>query len=369
MGARVVFTGGGSGGHVFPGIAIIERLKSKRPDVEIFWIGSGAKMEREIVGRFGIAYHAIPSGKLRRYLSFRNVIDVFKIIAGIAASVRLLRRLRPALVFSKGGYVSVPPVLAARVLHIPVFTHDSDVDPGLATRINSRFAERIFVAYEESRAFFPASRQGAIVVSGNPIRAEIMAGDAARGRKFVGAAQGKPMLLVLGGSLGAQQVNELIRKSSELLQQYYHIAHQTGPTGSAPTAAQSNFTVDFLASEYSDVLAAADLVVARAGGGTLWEIAARGKPSILIPLDTSSSRGDQLKNARRFEEHGAAIVLEGKDATAGSLSAHARRLAEDPEERARIGAAAHQLASIDAAECIADAILERVGEADGHCSA
>lgn len=368
MATRIVFAGGGSGGHVFPGIAIIERLISKRPGLEVSWIGSGAKMERQILKRFDIDYHAIPSGKLRRYFSFRNFLDFFKTLAGIAASLLLLRALRPALLFSKGGYVSVPPVLAARILHIPVFAHDSDVDPGLATRINSHFAERIFVAYEESRAFFPASRQSAIVVSGNPIRAEITRGNAERGRKFVGASNGKPMLLVLGGSLGARQVNELIRESSSSLRRYYHIAHQTGAEDAVSPTGQDHFVVDFFGSEYPDVLAAADLVVARAGGGTVWEIAAQGKPAILIPLDTSSSRGDQLKNARRLEKYGAAIVLEGDDATAASLSAHARRLAENPDERDRMGVAAHRLASVDAAECIAAAIAQRVGEIDGHCS-
>jgi len=372
MGTTVVFTGGGSGGLVFPGIAVIERLKAARPDFDICWIGSGAQVEREIVARFDIPFYPIPSGKLRRYLSVWNFFDLFKIVAGLVSACILLLRLRPALVFSKGGYVSVPPVVAARLLGIPVYTHDSDVDPGLATKINARFAEKIFVAYQESCNYFPLPLRKSVVVVGNPVRTEILSGDGARGKSYVGAPHGKLLLLVLGGSLGARQVNELADAAYDSLSRDYFIVHQTGSAAGAigidagrNAAKGGRFSTEFLAAEYADVLAAADLVVSRAGGGTLWEIASMGKPSILIPLDTGSSRGDQLRNAERFEKGGASVVLAGPLATPANLAAEAGRLARHPVELLHMGAIAKEMARTDAAGEIARMITERIGGAHG----
>ena len=365
MSRVVVFTGGGTGGHVFPGIAVIEKLKALQPSLEVVWIGSNSPLERDIVGRFGIRYLTIPSGKLRRYLSFRNFLDLFKILGGIIKSFFLLLRLKPPLVFSKGGFVSVPPVVAAGLLGIPVFTHESDFDPGLATKINARFAERIYVAYEESRKFYPGAGDSTVQVSGNPVRKEIFTGSAEHGRELVGAARDKRLLLlVLGGSQGAQQVNELVEESLPALLEDYYVVHQTGKGGFSPSEREGVYRTAFFANEYPDVLAAADLVVGRAGAGTLWELAAAGKPSVLVPL-SSFSRGDQVRNAGQFAAKGAAIVLEGESATSARLVEHCRRLARDPEALVAMGRSARGLFRVDADGYIADEIVKRIGAEHG----
>lgn len=366
MRSVVVFTGGGSGGHIFPGLAVLEKLRQQMPELETVWFGSGSPMEREIVTRFGIRFVAVPSGKLRRYFSLRNLVDLFKIASGFVVSLVRLSRLRPALLFSKGGFVSVPPVVAARVLGIPVFTHESDVDPGLATRINTRFAERIFVAYEESRRYFPAHRAKSIVVSGNPVRDEVFAGNAERGRRLVGARGDRPLLLVLGGSQGARQVNRLVAGALDALLEDYDVVHQMGEAGYEEATRAGLFRVGFFADEYPDVLAAADLVVGRSGAGTLWELAACGKASILVPL-VRYTRGDQLRNAERFASCGAAIVLD--DPTPEALAAHAKRLAREPDELAAMGRAAQAIFRSDAAGLIAAEISRRIGAGDAYSPA
>ncbi len=365
MSRVVVFTGGGTGGHVFPGIAVIEKLKALEPSLEVVWIGSNSALERDIVGRFGIRYLTIPSGKLRRYLSLRNFLDLFKILGGIIKSFALLLRLKPPIVFSKGGFVSVPPVVAAGLLGIPVFTHESDFDPGLATKINARFAERVFVAYEESKKFYPAAKQSAVRVSGNPVRREIFNGSAVRGRKLVGADHdGRLLLLVLGGSQGAQQVNDLVEAGLDGLLEDFFVVHQTGKAGFTRSDREGLYRTAFFTEEYPDVLAAADLVVGRAGAGTLWELAAAGKPSILIPL-ASFSRGDQVRNAHQFKAQGAAFVLEGESVGSAELVERCRRLAHDRTVLVEMGRAAKQLFRVDADGYIADEIVKRIGVEHG----
>ncbi len=368
MSRLVVFTGGGTGGHVFPGIAVIEKLRQLEPSIEVVWIGSSLPLERGIVDRFGVRFVPIPSGKLRRYVSLRNVVDLFKIVGGLVKALWLLRRLHPPLLFSKGGYVSVPPVAAAHLLGIPVFTHESDVDPGLATRMNARFAERIFVAYEESRKFFPAGRADSVIVSGNPVRTEIFSGRAQRGRGRLGAPTGRPILLVLGGSQGAHQINGLVSESIvELLKQFF-VVHQMGDLEYRKSEREGLFTVGFFAEEYPDILAAADLVLARSGAGTLWELAALGKPSILVPL-ARFSRGDQLRNAEQFAARGAAVVLTGEQATGPELIAVAGRLVREPGQLEAMAKAARSIYRDDAAGFIAQQIIKRIGEVDANSPA
>lgn len=369
MSGTIVFTGGGSGGHVFPGLAIAEYLKT-RWDGRIVWIGSGKEMERRIVERWGLPFYGIPSGKLRRYFSLRNVADVFLTAAGVFAALALLRRLKPALLFSKGGYVSVPPVVAAKLLGIPVFTHESDLDPGLATKINARFADRIFVAYEETASYFRGD--AAVMVSGNPVRAEIYRGDRTRGRTLLGVPDRVPVLLVLGGSQGSLEVNTVVREALPELTARFFVIHQTGETDSAAQTVsgadrtgsgwdRSRYRAEpFLTEEYPDILAAADLVVSRSGAGTLWELAATGTPSILVPLGGASSRGDQVRNARLFEKLGAAAVLEDSERTGHGLTAGIERLLENGTLN-RMREAALVIGRIRAAETIGEEILKTVG--------
>jgi UDP-N-acetylglucosamine--N-acetylmuramyl-(pentapeptide) pyrophosphoryl-undecaprenol N-acetylglucosamine transferase len=369
MSGTIVFTGGGSGGHVFPGLAVAEYLKTKW-DGEIVWIGSGKKIERSIVERWGLRFYSIPSGKLRRYFSLRNAADVFLTAAGLFAALALLRRLKPALLFSKGGYVSVPPVVAARLLGIPVFTHESDLDPGLATKINARFANRIFVAYEESTAFFRSG--AAVTVSGNPVRAEIYRGDRERGRALLGVPDGVPVLLALGGSQGSLEVNTMVREALPALTERFFVVHQTGETDAVPAVpvpARSDPEFDrrmyraepFITDEYPDILAAADLVVSRSGAGTLWELAATGTPSILVPLGGASSRGDQVRNAKLFEKLGAAAVLGDDERTGRGLTAAIDRLTGATGTLSAMREAALRIGRARAAETIGEEILKTVG--------
>lgn len=310
-----MFTGGGTAGHVYPFEGIIHRLQ-KQSNISLGWIGSSCGMEKNIVAGWGIPFFGIPSGKLRRYFSLRNLSDVFKICAGIMRSIFIMIRLKPLMLFSKGGYVSVPPVIAARLTGVPVITHESDFDPGLATRINSRFAERILVSYEESKRFFSPRFRSRIMVSGNPVRDFILRGNADKGRNFLGIGKEEPLLLVLGGSQGAAEINHYVAENLDYLTKDFYVVHQMGLKEYRSRAHENYHPVPFLHEEYADILAAADLVVGRSGASTVWEIAAAGKRALLVPLLTGASRGDQLKNARYFARYGGISVLAQSERTA-----------------------------------------------------
>lgn len=351
----IVFTGGGTGGHIFPGIAVAEVLQ-KETRVPIIWIGSNNGADRTYVRSAGIPFYGIPAGKLRRYFSIQNMLDVFKIIGGFFASLIILIRLKPDFVFSKGGFVSVPPCAAARFLHIPVITHECDFSPGLATKINTRFASGIFVSYAKTAAFFPDAVQKKITVTGNPVRMRFYSADAAAGKAFVQYTGDKPLLFVQGGSLGALQINLLIEQSILFLAEHFFVVHQTGAQHLAhgerikkqleqerPDLSAFYRPFPFIGEQMPDVLAAADLVMARAGANTIWEAAAAGKPLLLLPLKKGSSRGDQIENASFFAEQGAAVVLSSDEATASTLCEQLTRFLNLPEE---LQAMAHASAAL-----------------------
>ena len=357
----IAFTGGGTGGHIYPGLAIASRLKESC-SCRVFWIGSASGMDRAIVERAGLEFFGISSGKLRRYFSFKNFLDIFRVLAGFFAALGILRRERPALLFSKGGFVSVPPCAAAAFLKIPVFTHESDLSPGLATRINARFAERIFVPYEKSAAFFKAAEGEKVRVSGNPIRAEFAAADAARGRSFLGLGPEERILLVLGGSLGSAEINSLVKACLPELTRHYTVVHQYGEgnDGGLPAAAARYRPYASFKEEIPDVIAAAELVLCRSGAGTIWECKYLAKPMVLIPLRGSGTRGDQVENARLFQEAGAAICLDDEASLrAENLSALITSLAEDPQRRRAMGEA--KIGEGDAASYITEEIINRIG--------
>ncbi|MDR2102559.1 MAG: undecaprenyldiphospho-muramoylpentapeptide beta-N-acetylglucosaminyltransferase [Treponema sp.] len=358
----IAFTGGGSGGHIYPGLAAAFYIK-KQIACRIFWIGSDAEKFRSAVEKAGFEFFGIPAGKLRRRFSLQNFADLFKVAAGFFAARRILKREKPALLFSKGGFVSVPPCAAAASLGIPVFTHESDLSPGLATKINIRFAKRIFVPYEEALAFFPPSFRGRITVSGNPIRPEFRGADPAKGRAFLGAAGEDRILLVLGGSQGAREVNELVRGSLPKLTELFFVVHQTGPLNDwelKPTDRYKPYP--FIQEELPHVIAAADIVMGRSGAGTLWENAALGRPMVLIPLSGSGTRGDQVENARYFERAGAAAVLLGKAASPENLIQLLAALAGDETRRKAMAAASARIGARDGAALIAGAVIEALGE-------
>ncbi|MEW5815722.1 MAG: undecaprenyldiphospho-muramoylpentapeptide beta-N-acetylglucosaminyltransferase [Spirochaetota bacterium] len=352
----IVFTGGGTGGHVFPGLAVIEYLKGKWHG-DITWIGSASGIERKFIEDAGIPFISIPSGKLRRYFSLKNILDIIKVTFGFFAALAVLIKLKPVLVFSKGGYVSVPPVWAAKLLGIPVITHESDLDPGLATRINSLFADLILVSYEETKKYMPPGRLSRISVTGNPVRAEILGGDSEKGRKILGIPPGLPLLLVLGGSQGASQINSLIGQIIGELVKHCYTLHQMGEAGFIKSTDNRYITFAFIQEELPHFIAAADLIVSRAGANSLWEMSVLGKPSILIPL-SGGSRGDQLKNAGVFLRRGAAVVMTG-DVNGENLLKEIVGLLHDGRRLKRMGEQARTIGNTDAAEKITEIIFTK----------
>jgi UDP-N-acetylglucosamine--N-acetylmuramyl-(pentapeptide) pyrophosphoryl-undecaprenol N-acetylglucosamine transferase len=354
----ICFTGGGTGGHVFPGIAVIRELK-KTYSGRIVWIGSNKGMERDIVSSESIPFHGVPCGKLRRYLSVENCLDFFKVIAGFFASVFLLIKEQPLLVFSKGGYVSVPVVAAAGVLRIPVFTHESDFDPGIATRINSIFAEKILTSFVETISFFSEKYKPRIVFTGNPIRTELLNGNAELGKKLAGCPPARKVLLVLGGSQGAKQINDAIRKKIDQLCELSFVIHQTGKKDFIPSTVEGYFAAPFFKEELSDILASASIVVSRAGSNTLWELAALGIPSVLVPL-ASGSRGDQVRNAKVFEKSNASIVVEEGEGLDERLLEIIRKVINNEETLKTMSVEALSLARKEASRMIALMIRNRM---------
>ncbi len=350
----IVVTGGGTGGHVYPVLAVLDEL----PPIRVVWIGSGSQLERRILQGRQLRYYGIPTGKLRRYFSLQNIIDLFKIAAGFLASALILLREKPRLVFSKGGYVSVPPVAAARLLGIPSITHESDLQPGLATRINTRFADRVLVSFPTSDRYFDERVRSKLIQTGNPIRKVLLSGDPQKGRAMFGCPANLPLLLVLGGSQGSAPINRLLLQALDSLRLTCFVVHQLGSAHFDESWVQSNYyPVAYFHEELPDVLAAADLVLCRAGANTLWELAALGKPSVLVPLPRESSRGDQIENAGFFAERGAAVVLQQEGLSPDDLSEVVLHLLGNADKLERMGRRASQLSRPDAASRIAQLIL------------
>ncbi len=356
----IVVTGGGTGGHVYPVLAVLDEL----PPLRVVWIGSGSQLERRILEGRQLRYYGIPTGKLRRYFSLQNIIDLFKIFGGFLASVAILLREKPRLVFSKGGYVSVPPVAAARLLRIPALTHESDLRPGLATRINTRFADRVLVSFPASDRYFKGRFRSKVIHTGNPIRKALLSGDPQAGRAMFGCPANLPLLLVLGGSLGSASINRLVLEAVDSLRMSCFVVHQLGSGHFDGSEAQSNYyPAAYFDEELPDILAAADLVLCRAGANTLWELAALGKPSVLIPLPRGSSRGEQIENAGFFAQAGASIVLQQDGLTPHELSELVLHLLGNADKLERMSRRASELSRPDAASRIAQLILpsERSG--------
>ncbi len=360
----IVITGGGTGGHVFPALAVAEEIR-RQSDVRLVWIGGTTGIERTIVRRWGMEFMGLPAGKLRRYLSVQNLADIFKTLAGIFRAIAYLRRLKPLAVFSKGGFVSVPPVLAAGLLGIPVVSHESDYDPGLATRLNARWTRRMCVAYEESRRFYP---KGQAVATGNPVRAEIFTAQAVQGLEIAGfnSKDSRPVLLVVGGSLGARQLNTMVKENFEEILAQWRVIHQRGEgEWDLHDVPGAYFSRPFFSAEYPHLLAAADVVLSRAGAGSVWEMGVLHKPGILVPL-TAGSRGDQLRNAQHCQKQGAVVLINADDYPEPmlvnlDLRETLSELAVDPRRRVAMSVAWSKLVRNDAAAECARVVLESAG--------
>jgi UDP-N-acetylglucosamine--N-acetylmuramyl-(pentapeptide) pyrophosphoryl-undecaprenol N-acetylglucosamine transferase len=384
---NIAFTGGGTGGHIYPGLAVAEEIRKRLSGQEyrMFWIGSNKGMDRSIVEGAGLEFFGIPAGKLRRYFTLRTLPDAFRVVAGILAARNILKKQKADILFSKGGFVSVPPCAAAASLGIPVFTHESDFSPGLATRLNLRFVQRtggrVFIAYADTARLLPPALKERITVSGNPVRAAFRstvfrdAADPAKGRAFLGLGSEERILLVLGGSQGAMEVNNLIRGALDNLRRHYTVVHQYGPEHHwdlpriEPSVEGGGYIpIPYIKDEMPHVLAAAELVVGRSGAGTVWESAALGKPMILIPLTGSGTRGDQVENARFFEREGAALVFLGALSSEedGTVSADTEKLArmvdavaQDQPRREAMAEAARKVGALDGAAIIGDSIIHK----------
>lgn len=312
MKKRLVMTGGGTAGHVTPNIALIPELQEQ--GYEIHYIGSYHGIESQLISDLGIPYYGIASGKLRRYIDPKNLSDPFKVIKGLGQARHLLGKLKPDVVFSKGGFVAVPVVLAAKSRGIPCVIHESDMTPGLANKICIPCAHRVCTNFPETMKHLPADKA---VLTGSPIRQELFQGNKEKGLAFCGFNEKKPVVLIIGGSLGAVAVNEAVRQILPQLLEKFQVIHLCGK-GKLDQSLQNTkgyVQYEYIKEELSDLMAAADIMISRAGANAICEILALRKPNILIPLSAEASRGDQILNAASFEKSGYSIVIQENDIT------------------------------------------------------
>lgn len=367
---KIVFTGGGSGGHFYPIIAVAEAVrevtaKRKLLEPKLYYLSDDPFDERTLF-ETGIEFHKTNAGKIRRYFSVLNFFDLFKTALGVIRATLLLYSIYPDVVFSKGAYASFPTLFAARLLRIPVVIHESDASPGRANLWAARFARNIGISYPEAASYFPKDKTALV---GNPIRKEIREPSYEGAREFLNLEEGAPVILFLGGSLGAMHLNEILLEALPKLVEKYQIIHQTGEkhyteiSSTADVILESNpLKQRYKAFNYLNSLAmrmasgAATLAVSRAGSGAIFEFATWGLPAILVPIPSEISH-DQHKNAFSYARDGAAIVIEENNLTPNLLVSEIDRLNSHPDIRESMSAAAKKFARPDAAEKIAELLL------------
>lgn len=322
----IIFTGGGTAGHVTPNLALMERLD--RSEWTVHYIGTADGIEKTLVGdREDLVYHEVAWGKLRRYFSWKNFTDPFRVIKGYAQSRKIMKTVKPDVLFSKGGFVSVPVVAAAKG-KCPVIAHESDYTPGLANKIAGRFASTVCVTFSDTLKF--VGEKG--VHTGTPIRPELYRGSRIKALEFTGLTGTRPVLLAVGGSLGAQAVNECLRASLPELLKTFDIVHLCGKGKKDDSIhAEGYLQYEYIQEEMADLFALADLVLSRAGANAVYELLALQKPALLVPLPAASSRGDQLLNAGYFEKNGYAKKLLQEDMTPQTLETALMELYRDRE--------------------------------------
>ncbi len=313
---KIVLTGGGTAGHVITNIALLKPLKEK--GYEVHYIGSYNGIERELIEAEGIPYYPISSGKLRRYFDVKNFTDPFRVIKGLFQSVRILRKIRPNVVFSKGGFVSVPVVIASSMVKVPAVIHESDMTPGLANKIASRYARKVCCNFPETIKHI---KDGKGVFTGSPVRKELFEGNKQKAKDFCQFTDNKPTLLIMGGSSGAKTINDTIRSILDRLLERFNVIHLCGKghMDDALHRKPGYSQHEYVREELKDLLALSDVVISRAGANTIGELLALNKPNILIPLPLSSSRGDQILNANSFEKQGFSVKLNQEDLTGDLL--------------------------------------------------
>lgn len=366
---RIVIAGGGTGGHVQPAIATSDVLR-ERANVDLTWIGSATGVEKDSALERNIPFRSIPTGKLRRYFSLHTFIDAIRIPAGILRARLHLRDLKPDVIFSTGGFVSVPTVVAGWLAGIPIVTHEQTATVGLANKINARLADRIALAYQDTGSIIPFAKDR-IVITGNPVRSSLLDGDGNLARKDLGLPKGLPVIYITGGSLGAQAINGGVQSIIPDLVQHACVIHQCGPAAmngdfprlldvkaSLPEDVKNRYVVsERIGPELNNVYALADLVIGRSGGGTVAELALLGKPSILIPLPGTAS-DEQTQNARILEKVGGALLIPQSELDEQRLLNQAIELIHDHARLEKMGLAAKSAAQPDAANLLAGEILD-----------
>lgn len=307
---RIILTGGGTAGHVTPNIALLPRLKELGYDIH--YIGSYTGIEKELIEQFHIPYHGISSGKLRRYFSLQNFTDPFRVLKGFGEANKLIKTLKPDVIFSKGGFVSVPVVLAGKKCHVPTIIHESDMTPGLANKFSIPSATKVCCNFPETLEYLP---EGKAVLTGSPIRQELLTGSKEAALKFCGFTPAKPVILIIGGSLGSVAVNNAVRAILPQLLKDFQVIHLCGKdkTDESLKHLKGYVQFEYIKQELRDLFALTDIVISRAGANAICELLALHKPSLLIPLSANASRGDQILNARSFERQGFSMVLEEEE--------------------------------------------------------
>lgn len=341
---RIILTGGGTAGHVTPNIALLPRLKELNYDIH--YIGSYHGIEKELIEQFDIPYHGISSGKLRRYFSLKNFTDPFRIVKGLAEADKLIKTLKPDVIFSKGGFVSVPVVMAGKRRHVPTIIHESDMTPGLANKLSIPSATKVCCNFPETLEHLPKDKA---VLTGSPIRQELLSGNKVVALDFCGFTSDKPVVLVIGGSLGSVAVNNAVRAILPELLKDFQLIHLCGKgkVDESLKDLKGYVQFEYVQNELKDMFALTDVIISRAGANAICEIAALRKPNLLIPLSASASRGDQILNARSFERQGFSIVIEEEELTNDKLLSSIRNLYDNRETYIKAMGQSGQQNSID----------------------
>ena len=313
---KIVMTGGGTAGHVTPNLALAPLLKEAGYD--IFYIGSYNGIEKKLVENAGITYYGISSGKLRRYHDWKNFTDPFRVIKGFSEANQLLKHIKPDVVFSKGGFVSVPVVMAAGRQHIPAIIHESDMTPGLANKLAIPFATKVCCNFPETLQYLP---EGKAIHTGSPIREELFSGNKEAGLSFCGFDASKPVLLIMGGSIGSRFINNAVWDSLDKLLETFQIVHLVGKgnINNDKTNITGYQQYEFISEQLNDIFAMTDIMISRAGANSISEILALKIPNILIPLSAAASRGDQILNAASYEKQGFSTVIQEEELTSELL--------------------------------------------------
>lgn len=347
---RIILTGGGTAGHVTPNIALIPELEKR--GYEIHYIGSKTGIEKELIGNFDIPYYGISSGKLRRYFDVKNFTDPFRILKGYAEADKIIKKINPSVLFSKGGFVTVPVVKAAKRRHVPCVLHESDISPGLANRLCISSATAICANFPETLQNLPEDKA---YLTGSPIRGELFTGNRLKGLDFCGFTANKPVILVIGGSLGSVRVNDAVREILPGLLERYQVIHLCGKgkIDDAWNGTEGYVQYEYIQKELCDLLDAADIVISRAGANAICELLALRKPNILIPLSLEASRGDQILNAASFEKQGFSYVIREEELTSDKLMEAIRYVDENKQNyRDAMAASSQQDAVVKVADII-----------------